>query len=37
MFGFDVAGGTVFGTARHLDVFGLPIDLWIMVAEPVVP
>jgi hypothetical protein len=37
MFGFNMAGGALGGAARHLDVFGLPINLRVMVVKPVVP
>jgi hypothetical protein len=36
-FGFDMAGGALGGAARHLDIFGLPVDLQVMVAKPVIP
>jgi hypothetical protein len=36
-FGFDAAGGKLAGAARHLDIFGLSIDLWVVVAKPVIP
>jgi hypothetical protein len=36
-FGFNAAGGALGGAARHLDIFGLPIDLWVVVAKPVIP
>jgi hypothetical protein len=37
MFGFDVAGRALGGAVRHLDLFGLPINLQVMVIKPVVP
>jgi hypothetical protein len=36
-FVFDVAGGALHWAVRHLDVFGLSINLWIVVAKPIVP
>jgi hypothetical protein len=33
----NVAGRTLGGAVRHLDVFGLPINLWVMIVKPVVP
>jgi hypothetical protein len=36
MFGFDMAGGAL-GAVRHQDVFGLPINLQVIVVKPVVP
>jgi hypothetical protein len=36
-FGFDMAGGALGGAARHLDIFGFPIDLRVVVAKPVIP
>jgi hypothetical protein len=37
MFGFDMAGGALGGAVRHLDIFGLPIYLWVVLVKPVIP
>jgi hypothetical protein len=33
---FNSAGGTLQWAARYLDILHLPVDLWVMIAQPVV-
>jgi hypothetical protein len=34
---FDTAGRALNRALGHLDIFGLPIDLWVVVVESIVP
>jgi hypothetical protein len=36
MFVLYSTGGTLQWAARHLDLLGLPIDLWVVIAQPIV-
>jgi hypothetical protein len=34
---FDAAGRALHWAAGYIDIFGIPIYLWVMVVKPVVP